>query len=75
MFKTVITLTQMGLPHITLDTVALVYQSCLEMCVDLRAGVKVRKDLSVIHENSVYGQSQRMNQRVLINAAAETDHC
>lgn len=52
----------MGLPHITLDTVALVYQSCLEMCVDLRAGVKVRKDLSVI-------------QRVLINAAAETDHC
>lgn len=35
-------------------TLALPYQSCIETCADLSAGVMVLKDLSVIHENLKY---------------------
>lgn len=47
----------------------LIYMSCVEMS----AGGMVQKFLSVIHENFANGLSQCINQRVLINAAAETD--
>lgn len=53
---------------------ALVYQSCVERCEDLHAGVMVQKDLTVIHDNFIHGQSQRGNQQVLITAAAENVH-
>lgn len=38
--------------------VVLIYQSCIEICADLCAGVLVRNDAHVICETSVYGQSQ-----------------
>lgn len=40
---------------------ALMCQSCVETCADLSAGVMVRKDLIVSHENFGNGQSQRTN--------------
>lgn len=51
--------------------VALIYQSCIKMCADLSARDVVRKDACLFHENSVNSQSQRTNQWVLINPAAE----
>lgn len=39
---------------------------------DLSAGVMVRKDACVIHENFVNGQSQHVNQQVLISTVADT---
>lgn len=48
-------------------------QSCAETCAGLSAGVLAQKDARVIHETIVYSQSQRKNQQVLLNVAAETN--
>lgn len=45
-------------------TVALIYQSRVETCADLRVGVVVRKDARVILEHFASSQSQSTNQRL-----------
>ena len=52
---------------------ALIYQSCMEMGADLSSELVVRQDTRVIYETFISDQSQRTNDRVLINAAAEFD--
>lgn len=54
-------------------SLALIYQSCVEMCAYLHTGLLVWKDARVIPEISIYGWPQCMTQRILINAAAEND--
>lgn len=58
---------------LTNNTVALIHQSCVEMCSDLSVGVVVQKDERVIHERFVYGRHQRTTKQILINVVAETD--
>ena len=53
---------------------ALIYQSCVKTGADLNAELVVRQDTRVIYETFVSDQSQRTNDRVLINAVAEFDH-
>ena len=54
---------------------ALIYQSCVKSAgADLSAELVLRQDTRVISETFVSDQSQRTNDRVLINAAAEFDH-
>lgn len=55
------------------ETVALIYQCCIETCTDQSVGVMGWKDVNVIHEKFKYSWSHHMNQGVLINAAAETN--
>ena len=52
---------------------ALIYQSCVKTGTDLSAELVVQQDTRVIYETFVSDQSQRTNDRVLINAAAEFD--
>ena len=42
-----------------IQTIALIYHSCIETSANLRAGLLLKKEARVIHENSVYGQSPR----------------
>lgn len=55
------------------DSLAPIYQSCVKTGSDLSAQLVGRQDTRVIFEIFVSDQSQRMNDRVLINAAAEFD--
>ena len=55
------------------ETLALIYQSCVKTGADLSAELVVQQDTRVIYETFVSDQSQRTNDRVLINAAAEFD--
>ena len=54
-------------------SLALIYQSCVKTGADLSTELVVRQDTCVIYETFVSDQSQHMNDRVLINAAAEFD--
>lgn len=54
-------------------SLALIYQSCVEMWAHLHTGLLVWKDARVLPEISIYGWPQCMTQRILINAAAEND--
>lgn len=50
---------------------ALMYQSCVNVCSDLSLGVIARKN--AIDKNFIYSQSQRTNQQVLRNEAIENN--
>ena len=55
------------------DTKALIYQSCMKTGADLSAELVLQQDTRVIYETFVSDQFQHMNDRVLINMAAEFD--
>lgn len=53
------------------NTMALIYQSNVETSADSSAEIILRQGSRVIHETFVSRQSERKNDRVLINVAAE----
>ena len=55
------------------NTLALIYQSCVKTGTDLSAEMVIRQDTRVIYETFISDQSQHTNDQVLINAEAEFD--
>ncbi len=52
-----------------------IYQSNVEMSANPCAQINLQQSSHVIHETFVCRQSHRMNDRTLINVAAENNRC